>query len=162
MSTQTKSKLFLLIIAILLLTNIAMLYFLFTKDGTGKPPPKSNRDSAAKEFLQKEIGFNTAQLQQYDTLAKLHKEKMKATFDDMRNSKELQFKDIGRRAFSDSAIAAAITQSAEKQKLMELQFYNHMLEVRKLCSAEQLPKFDSLFYKMWSRKPKKPEEKNNK
>lgn len=160
MSTQTKSKLFLLVIAILLLTNIALLYFLFSKDGnTIKPPGKSNRDSAAKEFLQKEIGFTAAQLQQYDTLAKQHREKMKTTFDEMRNSKEQLFKDIGRRAFSDSAIADAIIQSSEKQKLMEMQFYNHMLEVRKLCSAEQLPKFDSLFYKMWSRKPKKPEEK---
>lgn len=162
MSTQTRSKLFLLIIAMLLLTNIAMLYFLFAKDGTGKQLPKNNRDSAAKEFLQKEIGFSAAQLQQYDTLAKQHKDKMKGTFDDMRNSKEQQFKDIGRRAFSDSAIAEAITQSSEKQKMMEMQFYNHMLEVRKLCTAEQLPKFDTLFYKMWSRKPKKPEEKNNK
>lgn len=158
MSTQTKSKLFLLIIAILLLTNIAMLFFLFTKDGGTKPPPK-NKDAVAKEFLQTEIGFSDAQLQQYDTLAKQHRERMKGTFDEMRKSKEQQFKELGRHSFSDSAIADAVTQSVEKQKIMELQFYNHMLDVRKLCTAGQLPKFDSLFYKMWSKKPKKPEEK---
>ncbi len=159
MSTQTKSKLFLLIIAILLLTNVAMLYFLFSKDGGVKPPAKNSRDAAAKEFLQKEIGFTAEQMQQYDTLARQHREKMKVTFDDMRNSKEQQFKDIGRNSFSDSSIAEAITLSSGKQKMMEMQFYNHMLEVRRICTAEQLPKFDSLFYKMWSRKPPKKEEK---
>lgn len=161
MSTQTKSKLFLLIIVILLLTNIAMLFYLFKKDDSIKPPQKG-RDVIAKEFLQKEIGFTDQQMQLYDTLSKQHKERMKGTFDDIRSSKEQQFKEIGRHAFSDSAIAEAVTQSIEKQKLMELRFYNHMLEVRKICTAEQLPKFDSLFYKMWSRKPKKAEEKEKK
>ena len=158
MSTQTKSKLFLLIIAILLISNMGMLYFLLNKDDGKKTLPKG-RDFIAKEFLQKEVGFTEGQMQQYDTLAKMHREKMKGTFEEMRNSKEQQFKELGRHAFSDSAIAEAVTQSVEKQKLMELQFYNHMLEVRKICSAEQLSKFDSLFYKMWSRKPKKAEEK---
>ncbi len=159
MSTQAKSKFFLLIIGILVLTNIAMLYFLFTKNDAVKPPARPNRDAVARDFLQKEIGFSPDQMQEYDTLAKKHREKMKGTFDDIRTAKELQFKELGKQAFSDSAITNAITLSAEKQKGMERQFYNHMLEVRKICTAAQLPKFDSLFYKMWSRKPKKPEEK---
>jgi Heavy-metal resistance len=159
MSTQTKSKLFLLIIVILLLTNIALLFFLFNKDNGGGKRPPFDKGAAAKEFLKTEIGFTAAQLQQYDTLAKQHRERMKGTFDEMRKAKENQFKELGRHSFSDSAIADAVTQSVEKQKMMELQFYNHMLEVRKLCTAGQLPGFDSLFYKMWSKKPKKPEEK---
>lgn len=159
MSTQTKSKLFLLIIAILLLTNIAMLFFVFNKDKDGGKKPQFDRNAAAKEFLQKDIGFTPQQLQQYDTLAKQHREKMKSNFEDMRKAKELLFKEVGTQAFSDSAIKQAITKSAEKQKGMEAQFYSNMMEVRKLCTAEQLPKFDSLFYKMWSHKPKKAEEK---
>jgi periplasmic protein CpxP/Spy len=162
MSTQTKSKLFLLIIVILLLTNITLLFFLFSKDDGGGKKTPFDRGAAAKDFLRKEIGFTDAQLQHYDTLANQHRDKMKGTFDEMRKSKEELFKELGRRAFSDSAIADAITQSVEKQKIMELQFYNHMLEVRKICTADQLPKFDSLFYKMWSKKPKKPEEKEKK
>ena len=162
MSTQTKSKLFLLIIVILLLTNITLLFFLFNKDGRDGKRPPFDKGAAAKEFLKKEIEFSDAQLQQYDTLAKQHRDKMKGTFDEMRKSKEQQFKELGRHAFSDSAIADAVTQSVEKQKIMELQFYNHMLEVRKICTTDQLPKFDSLFYKMWSKKPKKPEEKEKK
>jgi periplasmic protein CpxP/Spy len=157
MSTQTKSKLFILIIAILLITNIAMLFLLFNKGG-GKKNPHS-KAAAAKEFLQKEIGFTNTQLQQYDTLSKQHHEKMKAVFENMRSDKEQQFKELGKQAFNDSAIINAVTHTLQNQKLMEEGFYNHMVEVRKLCSVEQLPKFDSLFYKMWSRGKKKPEEK---
>jgi ABC-type phosphate transport system auxiliary subunit len=159
MSTQTKSKLFLLIIAILLLTNVAMLYFLFNKDKTDGKKPSFDKGTAAREFLQKEIGFNADQMQQYDTLAKQQREKMKAAFEGIRTSKEQIFKDLGNKSFSDSAIAEAVSKSSENQKNMERQFYSNMLQVRKLCTAGQQPKFDSLFYKMWSRKPKKAEEK---
>jgi periplasmic protein CpxP/Spy len=162
MSTQFKSKFFLLIIAILLLTNIAMLYFLFSKDKDGGKKPGFDRSAAAKEFLQKEIGFSAAQIEQYDTLAKQQREKMKAVFDEMRTAKEELQKEVGGQAFSDSAIqeavAQAIAKSSDRQEAMELNFYSNMQQVRKLCTAEQLPKFDSLFYKMW-RKPKPAAEK---
>jgi hypothetical protein len=123
---------------------------------------KGGRSRGAKEFLQKEIGFNRQQLLQYDSLNKQHHKKGKAAFDEMRNNKEQQFKELGAGAFNDSAVAGAILQSAEKQKVMELQFFNHLREIRKLCTAEQLPKFDSLCYKMWNRRgdnKKKQEEK---
>jgi periplasmic protein CpxP/Spy len=163
MSTQTKSKLFLLIIGILLITNIGMLIF-FTghKDEAKKSTGNRGRDVMLKEFLQKDIGFSAAQLQQYDTLSKYHREKMKVSFDAIKSSKEQQFKELGTKGFSDSAINDAILQSVDKQKAMELQMFNHLAAIRKLCSADQLPKFDSLFYKVWTRKPdnkKKPEDK---
>lgn len=164
MSTQTKSKLFLLIIGILLVTNIGMLVF-FTGH---KEEPKRNsgnrgRDVMLKEFLQNDIGFSAAQLQQYDTITKLHRESMKTAFDAIKSSKEQQFKALGSKGFSDSAIKEAILTSVENQKGIELQMFNHLATIRKLCTADQLPKFDSLFYKVWTRKPdnkKKPEEKN--
>jgi periplasmic protein CpxP/Spy len=160
MSTHTKSKLYLLIIGILIITNIAMLFF-FLKgqhDGGGKPP-HPDRSAMMKDFLQNEIGFNTQQLQQYDSMSKQHKENAKAQFDSLRNNKEQEFKELGSRGFSDSAITELAGRSAEKQKTMELQLLNHFAAIRKLCTTEQQPKFDSLFYKIWNKK-KKPDEKS--
>jgi periplasmic protein CpxP/Spy len=160
MSTQTKSKLYLLIIGILLITNIGMLFFfLGNKDG-GKKPGNRGQDRSAimKSFLKDSIGFNDVQLQQYDTLSKQHRENSKAQFDSLKNSKEEQFKELGSKGFSDSAIFDMIKKSSEKQKAMEFQLLNHFAAIRKICTAEQQPKFDSLFYKIWSKK-KKPEEK---
>lgn len=160
MSTQAKSKLFILIIGILLVTNIGMLvFFNWHKE---EPKKSRGRDVMLKEFLQNDIGFSAAQLQQYDTLSKRHREKMKISFDAIKNSKEQQFKELGGKGFSDSAINTAIQQSVENQKIMEMQMFNHLAAIRRLCFAEQLPKFDSLFYKVWFRKgdsKKKPEEK---
>ena len=41
-----------------------------------------------KEFLKNEIGFTEQQLQQYDTLSKQHKEKMKAILEAMKTAKK--------------------------------------------------------------------------
>jgi len=160
MSTQVKSKLYLLIIGILLITNIAMLFFfLGDKDGSKKGGGHGpDRGAMMKDFLKTDIGFNDQQLQQYDTLSKQHKDNMKAQFDSLRSNKEEQFKELGSKGFSDSAIFDMINKSSERQKVMELQMLNHFAAIRKICTAEQQPKFDSLFYKIWSKK-KKPEEK---
>ena len=160
MSTQTKSKLYLLVIGLLLITNIAMLFFfLNNKSGGKKVNHSSDRGAMMKGFLQNDIGFSDQQLQQYDTLSKLHKAKVKADFEAIKNNKEQQFKELGSKGFSDSAIYNTVNQSSEKQKIMELQMLNHFAAIRKICTAEQQPKFDSLFYKIWNKK-KKPEEKN--
>ena len=80
MSTQTKSKLYLLVIGILLITNIAMLLFFLNKKEDGKKGNRGSNDRSAmmKEFLKNDIGFTAQQIQLYDTLSKQNKEKMKA------------------------------------------------------------------------------------
>ena len=159
MSTQTKSKLYLLVIGILLITNIAMLFFfLNNKSGGKKVNHSSDRGAMMKGFLQNDIGFSELQLQQYDTLSKKHKAKVKADFEAIKINKEQQFRELGSNGFSDSAIYNTVNQSSEKQKIMELQMLNHFAAIRQICTAAQQPKFDSLFYKIWNKK-KKPEEK---
>jgi hypothetical protein len=159
MSTQTKSKLYLLIIGILLITNIAMLFIFLNKKDDGKRNNRNNDKGAVmKEFLQKEIGFNEQQLQEYDTLNKIHKEKMKVDFETIKSNKEQQFKELGVSGFNDSVIAGMANKSAENQKLMTAKMLNHFAAIRKICTAGQQPKFDSLFYTIWNKK-KRPETK---
>ncbi|GAB2831348.1 Spy/CpxP family protein refolding chaperone [Ferruginibacter profundus] len=160
MSTQTKSKLYLLIIGILLVTNIGMLFFFLNnkRDDHGKQPPRIDRRMMMKNFLQNDVGFNEQQLQQYDTLSNQFRERNKADMDTLKANKEEQMKELGSKGFSVAAIDSIVSKSAENQKLMELHLLNHFANIRKLCTAEQLVKFDTTFYKIWSRK-KKPEDK---
>ena len=164
MGTQTKSKLYILIIGILLVTNIAVLFFFLNgKHDQPKGGQRSGGDKGAammKDFLKNDIGFNDQQIQQYDTLSKQHRERSKADFDSLKVSKEQQFKELGSKGFSDSAIAEMVNRSAEKQKIMEGKMLNYFAAVRKLCTPEQQPKFDSLFYKIWGKK-KKPDDKKD-
>jgi len=159
MSTQTKSKLYLLVIGILLITNIGMLFFFLKDKCVDKPkqPPRTDRRMMMKNFLQKEVGFDSLQLQQYDTLSNRFKEKNKADMDSLKANKEEQMKVLGSKGFSELTIDSIVNRSAENQKLMELHLLNHFSSIRKLCTNDQLIKFDSSFYKIWSKK-KKPEE----
>jgi Spy/CpxP family protein refolding chaperone len=159
---MTKNKILILLVAVLLLANITMLYFFLSKPQHNKGGGPG-REAATAAFLQKEIGFSPEQLKQYDSLGNTQREKMRTTFDTMRSAKEQMLKGLAADNFTDSAIAQVAEQSAGKQREMELAMLRHLRSVRNLCTPAQLPKFDSLYYKMMWRRGgmKKPGEKNN-
>lgn len=149
---QNRSKVFLLVIAILLVANIAMVTFFLMKKEYRRSEKRPDRKTMIAEFLKKEIGFTAAQLQQYDTLSTRHQENVKKMFESHRASKDKQFKELAAGNFSDSIINTVADQSAGSQKIMELQMFNHLKNIRMLCTPEQLPKFDSLFVKILNRR----------
>jgi periplasmic protein CpxP/Spy len=149
---QNRSKAFLAIIGILLIANIALVsFFLMKKDG-GRREKKPEWKAVISGFLKKEIGFDTIQLKQYDSLSDRHKSNMKKLTDSLRSTKEKQFKELAELNFSDSAMNAVADRSSSTQKTMELRMFNHLKNIRLLCKPEQLPKFDSLFGKILNRK----------
>ena len=151
-NNQNRNKVFLTIIGILLVANIAMVsFFLLKKDG-GKREKRPDRKTMIANFLKTEIGFSTAQLQQYDTLSTKHTENMKSIFDSLRSSKDKQFKVLTAADFNDSVMNSIADQSAVTQKIMELKMFNHLKNIRMLCTPEQQPKFDSLFVKVLNRR----------
>ena len=152
MITISKNKMLLIAVVILLLTNIGMLLFFLYNRGGERKDYHGAREEMMTSFLQKDIGFNKHQMEQFDSLSKTHRETVRALFDEVRSRKELQFKQLTAADFSDSSINAIAMQSTDKQKQVEIQMFLHLREVRKLCTKEQLPKFDSLFYKVWNRR----------
>lgn len=149
---QNKSKVLITIIGILLLANIALVsFFLLKKDGR-KHDKRMDRKTVIGNFLKKEIGFNDAQMQQYDSLSTGHSKYMKTMFETSRNTKDKQFKELTAANFSDSVMNSIADQSAATQKAFELQMFNHLKQVRALCTSGQLPKFDSLFVKVLNKR----------
>ena len=149
---QNKSKVFLTIIGILLVANIAMVCFFFLKKDGGKREKRPDRKTMIANFLKNEIGFNEAQLQRYDSLSTRHNESMKTMFDSSRSSKDRQFKILTAADFNDSVMNSVADQSSASQKIMELKMFNHLKNIRSLCTPEQLPKFDSLFVKVLNKR----------
>lgn len=150
---QNRSKIFLTIIGILLVANIALVSFLLLrKDGIKHERQRQDRKAVISNFLKTEIGFDTLQLKQYDILSDKHKENLKKAMDSLRSSKEKQFKELAAANFSDSAMSAIANQSATTQQAMELQMFNHLKRIRLLCTPGQLPKFDSTFGKVLSKR----------
>ena len=136
MSNAPKSKLYLIIIGLLLLSNAALLFLFLNKDD-GRGRKREDRGAKMTTFLKIQIGFNDVQLQQVNLL-----------------STQQQLKELGIKGFSDSAILQVVVKNAAQQNIMDQQMLTHFAAVRKICTAEQLPKFDSLFYKVWERMKK--------
>lgn len=161
MSTTSRNKNLIFIIAVLLLTNIAVLgYFLWFK----KPVQKQHTERRGMmiEALQKEVGFTENQMEEYKKLKDLQKETVRPMFDEMRKAKEGLFRLIADSTVSDSAIQAAGNAIAQQQKALDLETLNHFKKVRLLCSTdEQRTKYDSAVLQMFRKmgKPRNNEQK---
>lgn len=153
---MTKNKILILAIGTLLATNIAMLVFFLNKPGTHRGF-KRGREQALTEFVQKDLGFSQAQMQQFDSLGKQHKEKVGQLMDTLRNKKEQVLKDLAQAGFSDSAIHESANHSVSGQAAIELLMLQHFRNIRNLCTPTQQSKFDTMYYQLWHRKgsPKK-------
>lgn len=151
-NTQRTNKLYLIIIAILLIANITMLVFYFQQKRPDRPAGKQDRRAYIASFLQKEIGFDQQQLQQYDSISKLQSEKVRREFDTIRSNKNIQFKQLVAAGFSDSVINELAGQSAVVQKVIETNMFLHVRNIRQICTPQQQPLFDSLFIKIFNRR----------
>jgi Spy/CpxP family protein refolding chaperone len=156
MSTS-KNKGLLFIIAVLLLTNMAVLgYFLWFKKSPARAGgPGSERSRGIENGLLNEVGFNDQQISQYKLYREEQWNALKPMFEDMRKAKESFFRLISTEGVSDSVVNAITDDIAEKQKALDMRMYNHFKRIRALCTPEQLPKYDSLVQRMM-RKMGKP------
>lgn len=156
MSTTNKNKSLVIVVIILLLTNIAMLAFILCNKPGGKRGPRGgDREAMVKTFLQKELGFSKEQMARYDTLNEQQKRTMKARFDELRSNRMEVYKVLGQQDFADSALENAAVKLSDNQKDMELNLLNHFAAIRKIGTAEQQAKFDSLFYTIWNKRDDK-------
>ncbi|HEX5652780.1 MAG TPA: periplasmic heavy metal sensor [Chitinophagaceae bacterium] len=156
MSTTSRNKTLLFIIAVLLLTNIAVLvYFLGNKRQDNGKPPRSQRGGLS-EMLQKEVGFNEDQVAKYKELKVQQWETIRPMFDQMRKAKDSLFRLMSDSTANDSVINKAAESIAAQQKALDLQAFNHFKRVRELCSnPDQQVKYDSAILRMF-RKMGKP------
>ena len=148
------NKVLLFIVAILLLANIAMLfYFLWVREPARKNSRGDRQKSPMTEFLQTKIGFNTDQMAAFEKIRQQHRQKMKPLFEDIKTAKVQFYGFLTNAVINDSTQNKSATLIGEKQKLLDLQTFQNFKEIRGLCTPEQQPKYDSLIVneisKMW-------------
>ena len=148
MRTENPSnKIFIIVIALLLVANIVTLSLLLTN----KKTDNDDRRNSMRNYLKKEIGFSDAQLNAFDTVKSNNRAAVKPMYEEMRNQKRTNLQTIGSQSFNDSSINAATEYAATQQKLLEMTMLNHLKEIRNLCTPQQRAVFDTGFYKMMSR-----------
>ena len=159
MSQPSRNKNLIFIIAVLLLTNIAVLvYFLWLKKPE-EPKRNSGHGSGLTEMLQQEVGFDENQIAQYKQLKEAQWKTIRPLFDEMRKAKDSLFRLMSDSTVSDSIINNAADVIGKKQRALDLQTFNHFKKVRTLCiTPEQQVKYDSAVLRMF-RKMGKPARK---
>jgi hypothetical protein len=116
-----------------MIANIVLVSFFLLKNDGGRRNKHQDRKAMIAGFLKNEIGFNAEQLQQYDTLSDNHRKNIKDMIGNLKISKDNQFKQLAAGNFSDSVINKVAEQSAVSQKMMELQMFAHLKNIRLLC-----------------------------
>ena len=150
MLNQTKNKILVIIIAVLLLINIGMIVFM--SKAHDKTSLHNDLKAAMPQFLQTDIGFSSTQMQQYDSLSCIYNTKFKKSMDALRKSRQLEFKKLAGTAFSDSSMDTIALTSTEDKQILEVDLLKYTKDIRKICTPDQQSKFDSLLYKVLNKK----------
>ena len=147
MSKPASNKVLVLIICVLLLTNIAVLAWLFWP----KHRPIENERMGATELLKSDVGFSPEQLASYKSLKDKQKETVRPLFERMRNTKDSLFGLLADSLVTDSTLNTLTDHIAANQKALDLLAFHHFSEVRKICRPEQRAVYDSMVIKMFHR-----------
>ena len=149
--TSPRNKVFILIITVLLISNLALVAFMVFGRKSGGKHPKS-RGEAFSNYFKKELNFSEEQAAKFQQLVTGHFEKLRPIMGEVRKAKNSLFIMMNQSETPpDSVLQRAAENIAQKQMLQELQSFNHFRQVRELCNDEQKPKFDSLISKMINR-----------
>ena len=149
--TSSRNKVLMLIISVLLISNLALVAFMIFGRKHGGKSQKS-RGEAFSNYFKKELNFSEEQSAKFQEMMTGHFEKLKPIMGEVRKAKDSMFSLMRQLAMpADSILQKAAENIAQKQKLQELQSFNHFRQVRDLCNEEQRSKFDSLISKMINR-----------
>jgi len=144
MTPEKKIRSLIFIIAFLLVTNIVMLlFFIFSKPCTPAERPKD--ENLVATFLKNEIAFDNQQMDLYQKVRKNDFDKARPSFEELRFAKNSFYQNIHKDDVPDSVIKNSAAVIGKKQIAVDMLMLKHFKNVRNLCTAQQLPKFDSLF-----------------
>ncbi|MBC7827130.1 MAG: hypothetical protein H7122_05255 [Chitinophagaceae bacterium] len=145
MNSSSRSRRLIVIITILLLTNIAILaFFLWPKSGESKSPGGPKPGYGMAETLKREVGLDSQQVKELNRLREEHWKKMKPLFEDLQNTKNDFYLLLKSPETPDSIINNAASKIGEKQKLIDIQVFQHFRNSRLVCTPAQTPKYDSI------------------
>lgn len=161
---RSVNKTLLIIIVVLLLANVAMLFMFVLPSGKKSFREKrSEADSGMSATLREKVGFTQKQIADYLELRSKQRPVLKDQFANLRATKEQFYLTI--YTGNDSNAALYGDTLAMRQKNVDSTMRMYFINIRKLCSQEQLPAFDTVMKKMVWRmigKPGKQKESSKK
>jgi protein CpxP len=154
MMRPPRQRWLLVLVAILLLTNIATLsIFWFKKPvhdgGPGRDP--GNREKKMGQFMVDQMKFDATQEASYWKLRDSMVAIQKPVMDSIRNAKKRFFDLLNHPGATDSMLIVHTNEIADLQKRLDLVTFRHFQKVRAICRPDQLQKFDTVIKEIVNR-----------
>lgn len=136
---------------VLLVSNIALIAFVLKGKEKKNSGPFGGKDPFA--IMVEELNMTDQQQTAYKQLRDQHFQKVKPLFDSMRAAKTAFYSLIKEddSKINDSLVTVYTGRIGARQSEIDRLMFNHFRSVRKLFTAEQQPKFDSLVRRMLQR-----------
>jgi Spy/CpxP family protein refolding chaperone len=135
----------LVLVAILLITNIATLsIYWLKKPPHDVPPDPRNREKRMGQFMVDQLQFDTTQAAAYWKLRDAMISTQKPVVDSIRTAKKRFFDLLNQNNVTDSELYNRSNEVADLQKKLDLATFRHFQNVRALCHPDQLQKFDTV------------------
>ena len=159
MNNISKNRVLIIIIVLLLLTNIFLIaYYSFFNKKRG-PNPKGKDGFVLA--LKKEVGFDEKQLNEFSQLKETYWTTARKKMDDIRRIKGALLNLTKQTEVQDSVVENYADSIAMLQKQVEIESFRHFQKSRAICTPNQLPAYDSLMKKVFSRFGKRNQSPNN-
>lgn len=140
MKAITSNKWVLLLVIFLVITNIALAVFAFSAK---KRPDNS---------LKKQVGLTEAQAKIFEEKKKAYFAEMKPKWEEVTALKDSLYQHMGDADLSDSTIEYYVNKWHAINRYADIQMFKHFREMRKECTPQQLPAYDSAVIKMVARR----------
>ncbi|MBL7696742.1 MAG: hypothetical protein JNK79_01225 [Chitinophagaceae bacterium] len=154
MNQLSRNKVLLTIISILLITNVVML-ILFLRIEKPQPPKKLG----FTEKLKNDVGFSQEQMAAYVTRRDKFWASVRQQFDSIKETKIGFYHLMYDQSVPDSVLEQRADGIGKQQRNLDLFVVKHFKDIRKICTHEQLPKYDSLLPALIDRMTARPERK---
>lgn len=145
MNNTERNRTLIFIIALLLITNLALLAYTFV---FSKKHPFDREREGFTGALKNEVGFSDSQLEQFKQLKEKHWSSAKTDMEQIRKIKQRLFDLTKQPVVADSTVALLADSIAILQKGAEIKAFHHFKATRAICTPEQQPKYDSLMTKI--------------
>ncbi len=154
MMKPPRQRWLLVLVAILLLTNIATLSIYWFKKpnhegGPGHDP--GNREKRMGQFMFDQMKFDATQEAAYWKLRDSMIDTQRPVVDSMRDAKKRFFDLLNQSNVTDSALITRSNEIAALQKRLDLATFRHFQNVRAICRPDQLQKFDTVIKEIVNR-----------
>lgn len=126
----------------LLLINIALVSFVFTRK---MPPPNKQMNGQAigpKNLIIDRLHFDKEQIAQYDKIIVQHQRSINSLNDSMHKAKNELYQKLADK--NNTGEEAIIAKMGALQQQIERTHYNHFAALRSLCKPQQINDFNNL------------------